>query len=308
MITETQRTERRRFIGSSDIAALFTGPDGKSLDPFKTAADVWATKVFDFDESTASPSMKTGIRWEPYIIGWAAEQLGVEVETDPDKMRFVCSLHPVFASNLDGYAVINGEHVIIEAKKTRMAAEWGEPGTDQIPYRVILQVHVQMLCTGWDHAYVAAMIQGEECLYEVTRDERIIAAIIRRGEEFWNENVYPKVPPADCEPADLDILKRIRRIPETYADIDTELVTAWETAKANRLEAEKAETTAFAEVLMAVGDAEGVMLPDGREFTYFKQRGADKVDMKRLKTEWPDVYAAISKPNEYRVARIRTVN
>ncbi len=308
MITETQRTERRRFIGSSDIAALFTGPDGKSLDPFKTAADVWATKVFDFDESTASPSMKTGIRWEPYIIGWAAEQLGVEVETDPDRLRFVCELHPLFASNLDGYAVINGEHVIIEAKKTRMAAEWGEPGTDQIPYRVILQVHVQMLCTGWDHAYVAAMIQGEECLYEVTRDERIIAAIIRRGEEFWNENVYPKVPPADCEPADLDILKRIRRIPETYADIDTELVTAWETAKANRLEAEKAETTAFAEVLMAVGDAEGVMLPDGREFTYFKQRGADKVDMKRLKTEWPDVYAAISKPNEYRVARIRTVN
>ena len=308
MITETQRTERRRFIGSSDIAALFTGPDGKSLDPFKTAADVWATKVFDFDESTASPSMKTGIRWEPYIIGWAAEQLGVEVETDPDKMRFVCSLHPVFASNLDGYAVINGEHVIIEAKKTRMAAEWGEPGTDQIPYRVILQVHVQMLCTGWGRAYVAAMIQGEECLYEVTRDERIIAAIIRRGEEFWNENVLPKIPPADCEPADLDILKRIRRIPETYADIDTELVTAWETAKANRLEAEKAETTAFAEVLMAVGDAEGVMLPDGREFTYFKQRGADKVDMKRLKTEWPDVYAATSKPNEYRVARIRTVN
>jgi len=308
MITETQRTERRRFIGSSDIAALFTGPDGKSLDPFKAASDVWASKVFDFEEATASKAQKTGIRWEPYIIGWAAEQLGVEVETDPDKMRFVCSLHPVFASNLDGYAVINGEHVIIEAKKTRMAAEWGEPGTDQIPYRVILQVHVQMLCTGWGRAYVAAMIQGEECLYEVTRDERIIAAIIRRGEEFWNENVYPKVPPADCEPADLDILKRIRRIPETYADIDTELVTAWETAKANRLEAEKAETTAFAEVLMAVGDAEGVMLPDGREFTYFKQRGADKVDMKRLKTEWPDVYAAISKPNEYRVARIRTVN
>jgi len=308
MITETQRTERRRFIGSSDIAALFTGPDGKSLDPFKTAADVWATKVFDFEEATASKAQKTGIRWEPYIIGWAAEQLGVEVETDPDKMRFVCSLHPVFASNLDGYAVINGEHVIIEAKKTRMAAEWGEPGTDQIPYRVILQVHVQMLCTGWGRAYVAAMIQGEECLYEVTRDERIIAAIIRRGEEFWNENVLPKIPPADCEPADLDILKRIRRIPETYADIDTELVTAWETAKANRLEAEKREDAAFATLLTYVGDAEGVMLPDGREFTYFKQRGADKVDMKRLKTEWPDVYAATSKPNEYRVARIRTVN
>jgi len=152
------------------------------------------------------------------------------------------------------------------------------------------------------------MIQGEECLYEVTRDERIIAAIIRRGEEFWNENVLPKIPPADCEPADIDILKRIRRIPETYADIDTELVTAWETAKANRLEAEKREDAAFATLLTYVGDAEGVMLPDGREFTYFKQRGADKVDMKRLKTEWPDVYAAISKPNEYRVARIRTVN
>lgn len=304
MITENQRTERRRFIGSSDIAALFTGPDGKSLDPFKTAADVWATKVFDFEEATATASQKTGIRWEPYIVGWAAEQLGVAVETDPDKLRFICQDHPIFASNLDGYAVINGEHVIIEAKKTRMAAEWGEPGTDQIPYRVILQVHVQMLCTGWKRAYVAAMIQGEECMYEVTRDERIIAAIIRRGEEFWSENVDPKVPPADCEPADIDILKRIRRIPETYADIDTELVTAWETAKANRLEAEKREDAAFATLLTYVGDAEGVRLPDGREFTYFKQSGRDKIDTKRLKTEYPEIYAAISTPTEHRVARI----
>lgn len=317
MITDTQKKERRRFIGSSDIAALFTGPDGKSLDPFKTAADVWATKVFDFDESTASPSIKTGIRWEPYIIGWAAEQLGVKVETDPDKLRFICRDHPIFASNLDGYAVgeknkyegqIAHEHkmAIIEAKKTRLAGEWGEPGTDQIPFRVILQVHTQMLCTGWDHAYVAAMIQGEETLYELHRDERIIEAIIRRGEDFWNNNVLTKTPPLDCEPADLDILKRVRRIPEKYADIDTELVTTWDTARANRLEAEKREDAAFATLLTYIGDAEGVRLPDGREFTYFKQSGRDKIDMKRLKAEHPDIYAAISTPSEHRVARIRS--
>lgn len=306
MITETQRQQRRRFIGSSDIAALFTGLDGKSLDLFKTAADVWATKVFDFEDPTVTDSQKTGIRWEPYIIGWAAEQLGVKVETDPDKLRFICRDHPIFASNLDGIAVINGESVIIEAKKTRLAGEWGEPGTDQIPFRVILQVHVQMLCTGWKCTYVAAMIQGEETLYELHRDERIIEAIIKRGEDFWNNNVLTKTPPLDCEPADIDILKRVRRVPEKYADIDTELVTAWETAKANRLEAEKREDAAFATLLTYIGDAEGVRLPDGREFTYFKQSGRDKIDMKRLKVEHPDIYAAISTPSEHRVARIRS--
>ncbi len=309
MITEKQRTERKRYLGASDIAALFTDENGKSLDPHKTAVDVWITKVYELEyDRKPGDSITSGVRWEPYILEWAEQEIGFTIVTDPTRLQFICKEHPIFASNLDEFIETGVDMPqIVEAKKSRIGAEWGEPGTDEVPYRVLLQTHTQMLCTGWNFAWVAAMLWGDERLYKVWRNERIIEAIVKRGEQWWNDYVLTRTPPPDSEPGDLRLFKRIVREPETIADVPAELIEAWDIARQERLEKDKEEKTALSEVLKYLGDSEGSHLPDGRIFTYFKQKGADIIDVKLLKTQYPHVYNEVARENLYRKPSLKNV-
>ena len=319
MITDKQKLERRNHLGSSDIAALFTDKDGKSLDPFKNAVDVFNTKVYVLAEDKETAAQNRGNRYEAAMIQYVEEQTGCHVETDPGSLRCVntgilgSDGNPIFAANLDGFmsSTENDTPIIVEAKTTSMGDEWGTPGTDEVPDRVNLQVHHQMLCTGWNMAYVVVLrsLFGrlDESLYTIKRDERIIQAIVKRGVQFWNEYVLTGTPPPDSEPGDIRIYKRIVRTPSKYASIESDVILAWDEAKRARIEAEKAEKEAFSRLMERLGDAEGAPLDAEREFTYFEQNTAPKIDFAHLKTEWPDVYAAISTPNTCRVPRIRKI-
>ncbi len=309
-ITEEQREERKKFLGSSDVSALFTDNEGKSLDPFNTAVDIWASKVYELEPGKETKAMSRGNRHELAMIGFAEEELGCEIITNPDVLRFICKDHPVFACNLDGFTCSKngGPHEIVEVKTQQGdAAAWGEPGTDDVPVNVNLQVQQQMLCTGWKKAHVSALLGKKyslEEMYVVERNEKIIDAIIDRGEQFWNDNVLTKIPPPATEVGNIEIFKRIVRLPETYADMDPKIIIDWELIKQHRLFTEKQENKAFATLLAHLGDAEGAKLDDGRVFTYFQQT-ANRVDVGRLQAEYPTIYDAVLKESKSRVARIR---
>jgi len=309
-IIDKQREERKKFLGSSDIAALFTDEQGKSLDPFKTAGDVWALKTFEQEPGDKqSKSMSIGHRYESALIEFAKQELGCEIYTDPSIMRFICKEHPIFACNLDGYTSIqNGNpYEIVEVKTTGLTGEWGEPGTDDVPFRVNLQVHQQMLCTGWKKAHIAVLLGKwglTEEMYLVERNETIITAIIERGEQFWNDHVLTKTPPPKGEVGNIEIFKRIVRQPASFAEVDSNTVYEWMRLRQERLTVEKDERSIFAEILLHLGDAEGVKLNNGSIFTYFQQT-AHRVDTKLLKAEYPTVYDAVLKESKSRVASIR---
>ncbi len=306
MITEEQREERKKFLGSSDMAALFTDDDGKSLDLFKTATDVWALKTFKQEPGDKqSKSMSIGHRYESALIAFAEQELGCRIETDATRM--ICIKHPIFACNVDGYTITD-PYEIVEAKTTGLTGEWGEPGSDQVPFRVIIQVHQQMLCTGWNKAHIAVLLGKwglTEEMYCVERDENIINAIIERGEQFWNDHVLTRIPPPETEVGNINVFKRIVRQPGSFADVDVHLINLWSDFKKQRSHLEKEEKAAFAAILVQLGDAEGVKLDDGSMFTYFKKRGADLINRKLLQSTYPEVYDVVSSPNEYRVARIK---
>lgn len=315
MITEQQRQERRKYLGSSDIASLFVDEHGASLDPFQTAADVWASKVFELEPNKKTAAMDRGNRYESALIEFASQELGTPIETNPEKLRFIDNYHrgsdgkQIFACNLDGFFHPNGQmHEIVEAKTTGLTGEWGEPGTDDVPLRVNLQVQFQMSVTGSQRAHIAVLLGKwglTEEMYLVERNEEIIAAIIARGTQFWNDHVLTKVPPPATEAGHIETFNRIIRVPEKFAEIDSGKVFQWELRRGVRLDAEKQEEAAFAELLALLGDAEGVHLEDGRLFTYFKQKVASIIDRKRLQAEYPDVYKDVTRENYCRVARIK---
>ena len=315
-ITPEQLIARKKHLGSSDIAALFTDIEGKSLDPFKTEMDVWISKTFDLDEQKETKAMDRGNRYESALIEFAKQELGCAINTNPAMMNKPCEDHPIFNANLDGITLplypdnMKGP-AVVEAKTSGMAGEWGIPGTDAVPFRVLLQVQHQMLCSGYERAYIAVLLGKwglAEEMYVVDRSPEIIygqGGIVDRGTQFWNDHVLTKTPPTDSEPGNIEMLKRIRRVPSKYAEVDEQVVLRWDELKQARLEANKAYKEQFAHLLSKVGDAEGIELPDGRTWTYFEQRAADKVNLKELKTKHPDIYDEISEPNTCRVARLK---
>lgn len=311
MITDEQRRQRKNHLGGSDIAALFVDSNSKSLNPFQTATDVWTSKVFELKETKETDAMKRGNRYESVLIEYAEEELGVSIETNSKKLRFLCEDHPIFAANVDGFTIPkNGElSEIVEAKTTGLTGEWGEPGTADVPFRVNLQCQHQMLCSGMKKAHIVVLMGKwglTEEMYVVERHEDIIKAIIDRGEQFWNDHVLTKTPPPDSEPGNINLFKKIERVPNKYADMDSALIVKWEELRQERLAAEKFEKAALANVLLNLGDAEAVNIDAEREFTYFTQQ-RKRLDGKRVKEKYPDVYEQCLKVSTFPVAKIRKV-
>lgn len=313
MITPEQLERRRHYLCSTDMSALFVDDEGKSLNPFANAHDIYIQKVFELEpEKKETKPQKMGNRYEDDLIEFAGEEILKPIITDPKRLEYINTDilanngKPFFMTHLDGF--VEDSHDIIEAKSTGMTQEYGDPYTDEIPMRTIIQVHTSFLCTGWSKAWVPALLGKfglQEEMYVVECNKDIINAIIKAGLDFWNNHVIPKIPPEQTEAGNVELFKRIIRQPETFAEIDGALLTKWEQSKQARLDAEKSEKAAWADVLLQLGDAEGAYMPDGRMLTYFKQKGADIIDRDALKTKYADVYKEVAKENTYRVARLK---
>lgn len=314
MITKQQLDHRKNYLCGSDMASLFTDSNGKSLNPYANSLDIYTQKVFELKPEKESEAQRLGNKYEELLITFAGEELNTSIETNPNKLEFINqdildkNGNTFLMAHLDGYTV-NEPHEIIECKTTGLTAEYGQEYTDDVPMRVILQVHMGFLCTGFKMAHIVVLLGRwglKEEIFAIERNEKIIEAIIERGLQFWNDNILKKIPPPDSEPGNLQLFKRICRIPASYAEIDPMLLTTWETLKETRLNAEKEEDEALAEILKSLGDAEAVLINDGREFTYFEFK-SKRVDSQILKKEFPEVYEKVTSENQYRVPRIRKI-
>jgi putative phage-type endonuclease len=248
MISEQQKAERRKYIGSSDAAAIL------GLSRYATAEDVRLDKlgrVSDWDGNTATSA---GNYLEPAIRAWAADQLGLDLLAD----KMVVHRNGIMAANLDSYHA--GERVIVECKSTGIVGPpdpgYGAADSDEVPDAVAVQVQHQLACTGYDLAYVAALIGGIGFrLYRLPRDVEFIAGLEKALERFWRVNVLGDVPAPNCL-ASMDTMRRLKRQPTKIVDIRHAKLKAYQDLKAeesalsDRLEAAKRE-------LMAdLGDAE----------------------------------------------------
>jgi predicted phage-related endonuclease len=315
MLAAGQKEARKAHIGASEIPALF----GEHIK--LTGSDLWLLKAFGEDEKEiGGNTIEMGDDFETPLLKYAARELGVEIDTDPDHLFKVCEAHPILSATCDALIVPDrGKQFTeaIEAKTTSLDGsdfggkdnEWGEKDTDQIPTRVILQCQAQMCCHGLERVHVVVLMGRmglRRELYRVERNQKIIDAIIKKSEDFWTRYVVPKLqpPPEEFGLGSIDIIKRVVRQPTTWAEVPDDYVAAWETARKTRLDAEKAEKEALERMLTPLGDAEGAQLPSGRILTYFPTTKTI-VDQKRLKAEYPEIYSAVLKESTSRTARIK---
>jgi YqaJ-like viral recombinase domain len=80
--------------------------------------------------------------------------------------------------------------------------EWGDPGTDQVPLHIAVQVQCEMIVSDASYALVPMlhMLKWQVSVYRVEADKDDQAAIMAAGAEFVDRLVRHRPPPVDWTP------------------------------------------------------------------------------------------------------------
>lgn len=203
---------RRSYIGASDIAAI------AGENPWTSAITIYLQKTEGFYEDLSeNEHVEFGKEMEDKIRDWFArkfskvEGIPIQVREYPFMLR-----HPeneIFACNPDGivffpagYSKVDeatGELIEIQPGKvgnieikTASMTQWREWQDDEVPSMYYLQTQHQHYVMGLDYTFLVALV-GKRLLWKyIPRNEAVIKSLVAIGENFWNENVLKKQPPA----------------------------------------------------------------------------------------------------------------
>ena len=164
----------------------------------------------------AIPEIQLGRLIEPRVLDAYVANGGRLLTRSPDTMR-----HPVhnwLGAHLDGFTT----DAVVEAKSVGWynRREWGEPGTDEIPDKVLWQVQEQMAVARLPLAKIPVCFLSEAALvafatgnplpievYVVPADAQLEAYIVERCGKVW-EHIKARTLPEPETPQDARLLYR----------------------------------------------------------------------------------------------------
>jgi len=201
--TTAPEVDRKTFIGGSDAPAVM------NMSRWKTMLQVWAEKTGTVEsDRIESVPMMVGKALEPTVAALFTKETGLETEKANE--RFYHPKYPFLSAEID--RKIKGERAFLECKTCtiRKAKEWA--GDDEIPTEYIIQTMHDLEVTKehYDYAYIGVLIGNEDFKFrKVLRDDSMIAEIVRRESNLWNNYIVPKVMPQIVTAGDSDILYKL---------------------------------------------------------------------------------------------------
>jgi putative phage-type endonuclease len=187
--------DRRKFIGSSDIAAVL------GISPWKTPYQLWQEKTSQEPlPERDTPLLRMGQYMEGYIIDEATTVDGLFVRARNTRLGDLAENYDFLSCQLDFEYMRDdapgGLFGIGECKFITFAHDqWGESGTEDCPEYYKAQVYFQMALTGYDEATIYALINGELRWYRFYRDPELCQELIDRAVDFWQHHVLTGIPP-----------------------------------------------------------------------------------------------------------------
>lgn len=277
-LTLEQLKARRSYLGSSDVPAIL------GVDPYRDIVDVWMEKTGRLElKVTDSKAADLGTRLEQPLVQLAADMLETPVEFDRRRRR-----DDILSSQADGWLPELNE--LVEAKVyglwNRMfdTSEWGEEGTDHVPFRVMAQVVFSMHVQECDTAHVIALLGGGlgYRLYTLHRSQGLVDEIVERAHAFWNDHVLADVPPEGLPR--LGTLKDRIREPDKMVEVDHDLPGRWRLMQDQKAIVKHADEVLKRTVLHAMGDAERGITPYGTFTNLADKRGRRTLRLKDAPT------------------------
>lgn len=286
MITEKQREERLRGIGSSDAAAIL------GADPFRSPYDVWMEKTGRAQGFEGNAATWLGDKLESAVREALADQLAVKIVQPTSTM---IAANGIMRANLDGMIdTFKKGQPVVEIKTTSRGDDWGDPGTDQIPDRVLVQVTHQMICAESSEAVIGVLTGDIRGLrfnsYYVPLDPDF-AAIVEAGcIRFWQDYVMSDTPPPLNKATDLTIknLSDLERSSSDPVEVDLALVQDYLEATRLSSECDEAKKLARARIMAAMSDSRvGVAGPHTIKIS---KVSTSRFSSSMLKKDDPDLY------------------
>lgn len=279
--------QRRRGVGASDAAVIL------GLSKWKSPMGLYAEKVGLVPISQEENDLlEWGNRLEPVIALKYSDETGRQVQ-DPGPFTIQQSLDADFQiATLDrivaGAGMVhdnapvlgNGPGVlelknVIEFKRE----DWEE----EPPLVYQVQVQHQLAVTGFKWGSIAAIIGGRSFVWQdIPRNERFIAMLRQREEEFWRRVVNQQPPPPDGSDATTEVLKALypKEQDGEIVPAPAELIAYADQLAAAKLEIKAAkakEKEAENRIKAFIGEHLGCVLPNGVGFTFKQQKRAGYV-------------------------------
>jgi len=223
----TVETDRRKFLGGSDVAAIF------GVSPWQTPFDLFIRKLTSEPEELTAEKRKFFARrkrQEPVVAEMLADEYGIAVtrlSLDGNPNRYVDREYPFLVAEIDfeflmsdsvraafpdrpefcaiqNGTLLNGEIKTVHPFKVY---EWGEQGSEDVPIHYAAQVMHGLGVTGRPAAIVAALFGLDTLLaFPIVRDDETISAMRSKSVAFWTKNVMDGIPP---DPVNIEDVQRM---------------------------------------------------------------------------------------------------
>lgn len=298
---ETWLQYRKKGIGGSDAGSIC------GLNPYSTAISVFQDKTqLQAEEKADNEAMRQGRDLEEYVARRFMEETGKKVRRA--NAIFYQEENPFMLANVD--RLIVGENAGLECKTASAysADKWKD---GHIPESYEIQCHHYMAVTGADAWYIACVVLGREFIwYKIERDEETIQMLIQIETDFWYQNVLAnKMPAPDGSKAAEELLSKYYKNSEPDKTIsligfDEKLKRRAEIAELqDKLDREKKQIEQ--EVKIYMEDAEKA---DSDHYSVsWKSVSSNRVDSKKLKADYPDIYKKCVKTSESRRFTVKEI-
>lgn len=277
---------RRKGIGGSDVGAIL------GLNKWRSPYQLWLDKTgqLPVTEDETNEFAYWGNVLEDVVAKEFARRTGKKVRRA--NQVFEHKDYPFLRANVD--RMIVGEDAILECKTT---SEWNskEWEDDEIPVSYLLQVQHYLNVLDKDKGYIAALIGGNKFVWkEVKRDQELIDIMQAKLVDFWEKNVLGNVAPEiDGSATTTSFINDYYNA--AYSDNTIEL-------DIDELASEIAETKAVIKQLQEqvneqenkikyqLGEGKADVGISNQWIVTWKQVTTNRVDSKKLKADYPEIY------------------
>lgn len=287
-MTEQEWIEaRKQGIGGSDAAAIL------GMNPWSTPLTVYLDKMGELPEKEDNESMYWGRELEEVVAKEFAKR---HPEFKVQRVNAVLQHpeHEFMTGNIDRLIIDKGKGMGILEIKTTSEYNKDEWLDENIPDNYYIQLQHYLGLTGFKWGYFAVLIGGRHYIeYYVEENPEIIVKIIEAEKNYWNNHIIPKVQPEATESqVDEEALNLLYPVEEPGT------VITMDDAKEYLLllrQAEAAEEEAKAKIEFCknklkerIGEYEQAWI--GTTKITWKTVITNRVDTKKLKADYPDIY------------------
>ena len=292
--------ERQKGIGGSDVGAIM------GVNKWKSAFEIYLDKTEEItEEKESSEAAHFGTILEDIVAKEFTLRTGKKVRKD--NRHLVHKNYPFMVANIDRRIV--GENAILECKTANSfcAKEWE---ADEIPASYLLQCQHYLSVTGASKAYIAVLIGGQKFIYkEIERDEELIKIIIDAEKDFWLNHVEKKIAPAiDGSFGACRYLSEKYKVGDKSLKVDLrsefeEKINEYKNIKLQSKELDERAKAIENSLKNELGNAESGSI--SKFLVLWKSVKSNRVDSKKLKTDYPEIYKAVCKQSVSRRFEIK---